>query len=72
MINLFYTQERWSRDLDTDFTLHNCLFGSVKLTKNADQDRYKYSEYGKGFHSRSKFLFTARSYGKNIIIFGAD
>ena len=24
------------RNLNTDFTLDNCLFGSVKLTKNAD------------------------------------
>ena len=24
------------RNLNTDFTLHNCLFGSVELTKNAD------------------------------------
>ena len=26
---------------NTDFTLVNCLFGSVKLTKNADLDKYK-------------------------------
>ena len=29
-----------SRDLNTDFTLGNCLFGAVKLTKNADPDKY--------------------------------
>ena len=28
---------------DTGFTLGNCLFGAVKLTKNADLDIYKYS-----------------------------
>ena len=27
-------------------TLENCLFGSVKLTKNPDTDRYRYSGYG--------------------------
>ena len=26
-------------------TLENCLFGSVKLTKNPDIDKYKYSGY---------------------------
>ena len=31
------------RNLNTDFTLCNCLFGSVKLTKNVDLDKYKYS-----------------------------
>ena len=25
-----------------DFTLDNCLFGAVKLTKNADPDKYEY------------------------------
>ena len=50
----------------------NCLFGSVKLTKNADLDKYKYTGYGIAFYSRSEFLFTDRSYGKNVIVFGAD
>ena len=38
-----------------DFTLANCLFGYVKLTKNADRDKYKYSSSSIGFDSRSKF-----------------
>ena len=32
--------------MNTYFTLNNCLFGSVKLTKCADPDKYKYSHYG--------------------------
>ena len=62
----------WSRDLDTDFTLGNCLFGSVKLTKNANPDKYKYSDYGIGFDSRSEYLLSDGSYGKSVITFGAD
>ena len=31
------------KNLNTGFTLHNCLLGSVKLTKNADLDKYKFS-----------------------------
>ena len=50
----------------------NCLFGSVKLTKNADLDKYKYSSYGIGFDSRSEILFTDGSFGKNVTIFGTD
>ena len=44
-VNLYicYTLDRWSRDLDIDFTLGNCLFGSVKLNKNADLDKCKYT-----------------------------
>ena len=45
VINLYisYTISPWLRNLNTDFTLNNCLFGSVKLHKNADPDKYKYS-----------------------------
>ena len=45
IINLYisYTLDPWSRDLDTDFTWCNCLFGAVKLTKNADPNKYEYS-----------------------------
>ena len=47
------------------------MFGSVKLTKNADPDKYKYSGYGIGFGSPSEFLLNDGSVGKNVIIFGA-
>ena len=54
-INLYisYILNPWLRNLNTDFTLKNCLLGYVKLTKNADPDKYKYSGYGIGFDSRS-------------------
>ena len=65
---IFLTQ----RNLNTDFSLNNCLFGSLKLTKNADLNKYKYSGYGIGFDARSKFSFTDGSMGKNLGIFAAD
>ena len=45
VINLYisYTLSPWSRNLNTDSTLKNCLFRSVKLAKNADLDKHKYS-----------------------------
>ena len=45
MVNLFFVYEldTWSRDLNNDFTLKEYLCGSVRLTMNADQDKYKYS-----------------------------
>ena len=67
-----YTLNPWLKNLKTDFTLNNCLFGSTKLTKNADPDKYEYIGYGIGIDSRSEFLFTDGSFGKNVIIFGAD
>ena len=44
VVNLFivYELDSWSQNLNTDFTLNNCLFGSAKLTKKDDPDRYKY------------------------------
>ena len=59
-----YILNQWPRDLNTDFTLRSCLFGPVKLTKNADLAKYKYSGYGIGFNSRSEFSFIDRSVGK--------
>ena len=43
VINLYisYTLGPQLSNLNTDFTLGNCLFGSVKLTKNTDLDKYK-------------------------------
>ena len=73
-INLYFSYILGSqlRNEKTDFTLGNCLFGSVKLTKNADLDKYKYTGYSIGFDSLSEFLFTDGSFGKNVIIFGGD
>ena len=50
-------------------TLENCLFGSVKLTKNADIDKYGYSGYGIGFDRNTSFS-VGNEIGKNVIIFG--
>ena len=57
LINLYisYKLKPWFRNLNTNFTLKNCLFGSAKLTKNAEPGKYKYSGYSIGFHSRSEF-----------------
>ena len=44
----------------------------MKLTKNADLDKYNYSGYGIGFDSFSDFSLPDGIMGKNAIIFGAD
>ena len=43
VVKLFIVHEldRWSQDLNTDFTLKDYVFGALKLTKNADPDKYK-------------------------------
>ena len=51
VLNLYisYTLNPLLRNLNTGFTLNDSLFGSVKLTKNADPNKYKYSGYNIGF-----------------------
>ena len=54
-IGLSYNLDEWSKDLNTDFTLGNRLSGAVKLTKNANPDKYKYIGYSIRFDSRTQF-----------------
>ena len=57
VINLYiiYKIDICSKYLSTEFALGNCLSGAVKLTKNSDSDKYKYSGYSIGFDSWSRF-----------------
>ena len=74
IINLYisYTIGPQLKNVKTDFTLVNCLFGSVNLTRNADPSKCKYTGCSLGFDSRLETLFTDGSYGENVFIFGAD
>ena len=55
-----------------DPALKNCLFGAVTLTKNADIDKYGYSDFGIGFDRRGSFSFPGGGYGQTVLIFGVD
>ena len=74
VINLYisYSLGPHLRSFNPYFTLSNCLFGSVKLTKDANRDKYKYIGYGIGFDSRREYSLPDSTVGRNIIIFGAD
>ena len=62
-----------SHNLGFDFTLENCLFGAVGLTKMMIVINFFYSQYGTEFDARSNFsLSDGGGFGKNIITFGAD
>ena len=52
--------------------LENCFFIAVTLTKNADTDKYKYSEYGKGFDRHKSFSFPSTRLGRNLVILEVD
>ena len=69
---IVYEWGTWSRDLNSDFTLKDSLFGDVKLAKNIDLDKYASSGYSIGFGLRPEFSLSDGSVGKNVIIFGVD
>ena len=72
VVNIYIVYEITSDYKDINYpTLENCLFGSVKLTKNADIDKYRYFGYGIGFDRQSSFSIGNET-GKNVIIFGVD
>ena len=60
-----------SRYLNTKFTLGDCLFMAVKLTENADPEKYGYSGYGIRFNTSLNFSVNDKQ-GKNVTIFSVD
>ena len=52
--------------------LEYCLNGAVKLTKNADFDKYGYSSYALGFDRHGFLSHPSGRTGRKVIIFGAD
>ena len=62
---IYYTLGPQLKNLNTDLTLGNCLFGSAKLTKNADLNKYKYSGYGFSF----RIFITWRYHGEKCNYF---
>ena len=73
IINIYILYDLESNlNYNPDFTLENCLFGGVTITKNTDADKYKYSGYGIGFGGRGVFTHPTGGFGNNAIIFGVD
>ena len=75
VINLYisHTLNPWLRNLITDFTLKNCLFGSVKLTKNADPHRYKnIMVMAQDLILVQNFHLQMEAWKKMSLLFGAD
>ena len=73
IINIYIVYDlETNLNYNPDFTLENCLFGAVKITKTTDVDKYKYSGYGIGFDGRGVFTHPTGSFDDNAIIFGVD
>ena len=56
VVNVYVVYEVTSfHDIDNYQTLKNALFEAVKLIKNADIGKYKYSGYGIGFDGKGSY-----------------
>ena len=56
----------WSFNIGKDFELGISLFRPLKLIKNDDPDKYKYSGYGIGFDAWGNFLlWNGSRFGKS-------
>ena len=66
-VHFFFVYElnSWPWDLNTDFTLRDCLLEGAKLSKNSDPDKCSYSGYGTGFDTQIEYPLPDGSVGKN-------
>ena len=63
-IHLSYILNQWPRNLNADFRLGNSLFTSVKLTMNADPDKYLYKGYANVFNLHTDLSLPDGKVGK--------
>ena len=70
LVNLYisYTLGPKLRNFNKDFTLGNCLFESVKVTKSTDLDKIKYIDYGIGFDPHPEFCLQMEAL-ENVSLF---
>ena len=61
IVNIYIVYEITSDYKDINYpTRENCLFGSAKLTKNVDINKYGYSGYGIGFDRKHLFCLVMK------------
>ena len=73
LIANYYVVYRLSPKTNTfNMVLQDCLFGKIKMTKNANADKYKYQDHGIGFDSIGTFTHPDGGTSKNVIIFRVD
>ena len=63
-VYIFYEINLWNYLDSSDPTLENFLFDAVKLVKNTNIHKCKYSGYGIGFDMKRASLFHTGGFGK--------
>ena len=59
----------WSRNPTNIFSLKNCFFGTVKLTRNAGKSKCAYSCRGIAFDGQGSCSF-GKDFARNVVVFG--
>ena len=54
-----------------DFTLKNCLFCTVRLTKNADKSKFNYNDLRVTFDGKCICSY-GNNFARNVVIFSVD
>ena len=70
-LHLLYDINTWPRNPTNNFTLKNCLFDAVKLTRNANKSKFIYNGPGTAFDGKDFWSFDNKT-ARNVIIFGVD
>ena len=73
ILNLYivYELNTWLRILANNFTLKNCLFGTVKLERNTIKIKFTYNGRGIAFDGKDSWSF-GNNFARNVIVFGVD
>ena len=73
ILNLYtvYELNIWPHNPTDNFTLKNCLFGTVKLIRNTDKSKFTYNGQGIAFDGKG-FRSFDNDTARNVIIFDVD
>ena len=73
ILNLYivYELNTWLRNPINNFTIKNCLFGTVKLERNAIKSKFTYNGRGIAFDGEGSWSF-GNDFARNVVVFGVD
>ena len=66
-----YELNTWPRNPTKNFTLKDCLFGTVKLLRNKIKSEFAYNGRGIAFDGEGSWSFDD-DFARNVVIFGVD
>ena len=72
VVNIYVVYEITNFKYNNNPILTNALFGAIKITKNADIEKYKYSGYELGSDCEISYNHSSGGIGGDAIIFGVD